>query len=160
MTTDCIGYQNPKFKLETIYTIEYLNNKKDADRVFSGRENAPWELYKTKTFTDLSAAISLFINMYARLDIDDIFNCIYDVKLFEEIKLNGETIQERYITDLDNFGSITDLETRNIRNRNFELSDTVKNQNNELETMEKFLEAYHAKDAYKQFKEPHNTETA
>ena len=160
MGLDCIEYKNSKFKIETIYTIEYLNNKKDADRVFSGKEDTPWELYKTKTFTDLSTAISLFINMYARLDTDDIFNRIYDVKLFEEIKLNGETIQERYVTDLDNFGSITDLETRNIRNRNFELTTTVKEQNSELETMKKFLEVYHAKDTYKQFKEPHKTDIA
>ena len=44
MTTDTIGYKKSDIKLETIYTIEFLDNKADAERAFNGRCAAPWEL--------------------------------------------------------------------------------------------------------------------
>lgn len=155
MEHDIIGYKKSGIKLETIYTIEYLDNKQDAEKAFSGKHPAPWELYKKKQFTDLSDAISVFVNMYSRLDNDD-FTAIYDVKLFEEIKLNGETIQERTITDIHNFGSIVAQETQKIKKQNDKLSEIIEQQNNELESMNSFIKALHAENIYKQFKEQGN----
>jgi hypothetical protein len=152
MKHDTIGYKNPNIKLEMVYTIEYIDNKPDADKAFSERYDAPWELYKKKKFIDLSDAISLFINMYSRLDNDG-YTKIYDVKLFEEINLNGELIQERIVTDIYNFGSIANQESQKIKRQNENLHDTIEYQSNELKSMNSFIKCYHAENAYKQFKE-------
>jgi len=146
-TWNGITYQKEGMKLETVYTIEYIDNKKDFDRLDKPSSlYEPWELYKTKQFTNMQDAISIFVLMYSR-------DSIYDVKLFEEIKLNGETIQERYLTQLDNFGAITDNETQRIRNTNFALKDAIKDYEDEYSSFPAFLKKYHAEKTYKQFKE-------
>ena len=151
MITDTMGYKKSGIKLETVYTIEFLDNKPDAERVFSGRCGAPWELYKKKKITDLTEAISFFVNMYSRLDNDG-YAKIYDVKMFEEIKLNDELIQERIITDIYNIGAIAGQESQKIRKQNEALSETIEYQKSELETMNSFIKYYHAEQTYKNFK--------
>ena len=78
--------------LITRYTVEYIDNEKDLDYVNSGKFNhgEPWERYKNKVYDNMDDALSIYMVYLVRYDI-------YDVKLFEEILLEGETILETYI---------------------------------------------------------------
>lgn len=87
-----IAYKKEGINLLTRYTLEFINSEKDLDYVNSGKFNhgEPWERYKKKVYDNIDDAMSIYMIYLVRDDI-------LDVKLFEEILLNDETIQERYI---------------------------------------------------------------
>lgn len=87
--------------LKTIYTIEYITDKRDFERVCRGLHDAPWELYLKYQTEDLQQAMTVFLAHYASV-------LTYDVKLFEEIYVNGEVVREQCITDITNFSRICD----------------------------------------------------
>ena len=147
-----ISYKKQGVNLETCYTIEYIDNKKDSDRM--EKHSAPWELYKTKTFTDLQEAITTFIHMYSNMVCEN--GNILEVKLFEEIKLDGETIQERYITDIFNFKGITDSVTRHIRDKFSYMEQTIDQYENEYTGFKAFLKLYHGEESFRKFQENGN----
>ncbi len=132
-----IDFKKAGINLKQSYTIEYIDNKHDMDKVNSGKHPAPWELYKVKHFDDLQDAIDLFVHYYA-------WDNILDVKLFESIQLNGETIQERCITNIYNFGAIVDSESQSMRRRYNDLQDTIKEYQKELDCMNSFIGKYKA----------------
>lgn len=87
-----VAYKKEGINLVTRYTIEYMDNEKDLDYVNSGKFNQgePWERYKKKVFDNMDDAISLYIVWLVN-------DSILDIKLFEELILDGETIRESYI---------------------------------------------------------------
>ena len=87
-----ITYQKDGVDIKTTYSVEYIDNQKDADYVNSGRidKGEPWERYKKKEFTDADKAFSLYMVMLVREDI-------YDVQFFESVYLNGELVREQYV---------------------------------------------------------------
>lgn len=124
-----ITYRGNK-AIDTRYTLEYIDNKKDFDYISSGKFNRgePWERYKKKAYSSLDEAMSYYV-LY-------LFNPqIYDVKLFEEILIDGETVREAYIEPVSTFswrlkkilnqdlnranGKIEDLEKVNSLNQGF-----------------------------------------
>ena len=125
-----ISYQKENSGLEIRYSLEYIDNKKDFDYISSGKfsRGEPWERYKKKAYSSLDEAMSYYV-LY-------LFNPqIYDVKLFEEILIDGETVREAYIEPVSTFswrlkkilnqdlnranGKIKDLEKVNSLNQGF-----------------------------------------
>lgn len=125
-----ISYQKENSGLEIRYSLEYIDNKKDFDYISSGKfsRGEPWERYKKKAYSSLDEAMSYYV-LY-------LFNPqIYDVKLFEEILIDGETVREAYIEPVSTFswrlkkilnqdlnranGKIEDLEKVNSLNQGF-----------------------------------------
>lgn len=93
-----ISYQKENSGLEIRYSLEYIDNKKDFDYISSGKfsRGEPWERYKKKAYSSLDEAMSYYV-LY-------LFNPqIYDVKLFEEILIDGETVREAYIEPVSTF---------------------------------------------------------
>ena len=125
-----ITYQKENSGLEIRYSLEYIDNKKDFDYISSGKfsRGEPWERYKKKAYSTLDEAMRYCV-VYP-------FNPqIYDVKLFEEILIDGETVREAYIEPVSTFswrlkkilnqdlnranGKIEDLEKVNSLNQGF-----------------------------------------
>ena len=90
---------NEDANLKTLYTIEYITNKRDFERAYDGKHPAPWELYLKYQTEDLQQAMTVFLMHYASA-------LTYDVKLFEEIYVNGELLREQCMTDIMNFESV------------------------------------------------------
>ena len=57
------------------YVIEYVDDKKTWERILNDKILDPWTVYKTKTFSNLSEAVTL----YSLWQLQD---NIYDCKLF------------------------------------------------------------------------------
>lgn len=115
-------HEDYKNRLETRYTVEYIDNQKDMDYVNSGKidKGEPWERYKKRTYNCIDDAIYFY--MISR------FNpLMLDIQLLEEILLDGEVIREAYIEPDSTLGS----ELKRLINKNM-LEDTRK-ANNEAE---------------------------
>ena len=129
-----ISYKDKSIDIKTVYTIEYIDNKKDLDYINSGNiaYGEPWERYKTKQYDNLDNAISQYMIYYFSKDI-------YDLKLFEEIKLNGETIRESFFEPTHGLGGAI---RRHINNSNKEEKDEIKQLEEENKKYKKFLKKY------------------
>lgn len=82
-------YEN---RLETRYTVEYIDNKKDMDYVCSGKidRGDPCDRYKKRVYDCVEGAIRFYMV--------SLFNpSILDIKFSEEILLDNEVIRESYI---------------------------------------------------------------
>lgn len=123
-----VGYIGEKYKnrLETRYTLEYIDNEKDMDYVCSGRfsDKEPWERYKKKTYADLDTAMSTYIIYHLN---DNILSC----QLFEEILLDGETIRESYI-EWD-----SSIDSTICKILQIDAEEEIKRVNNEIDALEK-----------------------
>ena len=113
---------NHDVSLKTLYTIEYITNKRDFERAYDGRHPAPWELYLKYQTEDLQQAMTAFLAHYASA-------LTYDVKLFEEIYVNGELIREQCITDIVNFSRMCD-------DNKARLADVVTSRDKTIEILE------------------------
>ena len=113
-----ISYKDKSVDIKTVYILEYIDNKKDLDYINSGSiaYGEPWERYKTKQFDNLDDAISQYMIYYFSKDI-------YVLKLFEEIKLNGETVRESYFEPIHGLGGAI---RKHINNSNKEEKDSIK----------------------------------
>lgn len=83
-----INWMSQNAKVEFEYSVEYIDDKKVWEDL--EKYDAPWEQYKKITYDNIDDAISFFAIALFREEI-------YDVKLYEIIKVNGEEICERYI---------------------------------------------------------------
>jgi hypothetical protein len=140
-----VTYLKEGYKTEYKYTIEYIDNKSDYDKL--GKCNYErTDIYKTKTFDSMDDAITLFFTMYSRSDI-------LDVVLFESLYINDELIQEKTIDRINYFGSIVNNITNKVNDDNRKLTENNAMLETEIETYKAFIEKYHAEKTYKQFKE-------
>lgn len=117
-----------KNRLETRYTVEYIDDQKDMDYVQSGSITLgePWERYKKRIYNCIDDAMLFYMV--------SLFNpIILDVKLSEEILLDGETIRESYIEPDSILGSTL----KQIINKN--MQEDARKANNEAEAAEKRL---------------------
>lgn len=138
-----IGYENPNIDLKTIYTIEYITNKADYERAYDGKHPAPWELYQKITTEDLQQAMTIFLAHYASA-------LTYDVKLFEDVRLSGETIREQCITDVLNFSRICDDNKKKLTDVIYAKEEIIDLQTEEIETVKAGFARF-GKDAYDKF---------
>ena len=85
-----ISWEHSQIKLETVYTVEYIDNAKDYE-VFCNGGADQWEVLKKRTFAgDVGAALLFY---FARM-YDE--NTMY-YHLFEEVYVNGEKVREATI---------------------------------------------------------------
>ena len=119
---------NEGVNLKTLYTIEYITNKRDFERAYDGRHPAPWELYLKYQTEDLQQAMTVFLAHYASA-------LTYDVKLFEEISVNGELIREQCITDIMNFSRICDDSKNKLADVLISRDETIRFLADEIETV-------------------------
>lgn len=84
------SYQKPGVNLEIKCTVEYVFDKKTIEWLEAGIHPAPWELYEAEEFDNLDDAVSFYVPLY----LND--EC-YDPKLFIQMILDGEVIQEYYL---------------------------------------------------------------
>lgn len=148
---DTILYQDNKVNIKTVYIIEYIDSKKDFDRIDT--HPAAWELYKKIETESLQEAISKYIALFSRQysDEKEIFH-IFDVRMFEDTLLNDEIIRQKCISDIFNFTSIVNNHAGIIQRNNQELNQTIEKLTDELNTVNKFLEIYNATKLFKEFK--------
>ncbi len=147
-----ITYVDEKIDLKTVYKIEYITNKHDFDRVCEGRHPAPWELYEVKETENLHDAMMIFLAHFAS-------GRTYDVKLCEEIRLNGAIIREQCITNIHNFSSICDTNNQRLLDRIFSLDEIIKMQSEKVEETEIVKRAF-GKDQYEKFIKDQRAKTA
>ena len=104
-----VTWQNDSVNLSTLYTVEYITNASDWKKVCDSKHPAPWELYQKKSYDSLDEALTFYL---VRLFSSKTF----DVKLFEQIQVNGVDVREAYIDPsdqvFDGIRSAIDLETR------------------------------------------------
>lgn len=134
---------NDGVSLKTLYTIEYITNKRDFERAYDGRHPAPWELYLKYQTEDLQQAMTVFLAHYASA-------LTYDVKLFEEIYINGELIREECITDIMNFSRICDDNKKKLTDVIYEKEETIELLTEEIEAVKAGFARF-GKDAYDKF---------
>lgn len=148
---ELISYEDEKINIKTVYTIEYIDNKKDFDKIET--HPAAWELYKTIKTESLHDAIKNYILLFSRQYSAEGENLhVYDVKLSETILLNNEVIREKFISDISGFTNIIDQHAGIIERNNMSLKNDIKTVNNELNNAYNFLELYRAKDRFDDYK--------
>lgn len=147
------GYQ--KGNVETLYTVEYIDDPKTWKQFLSVTGNGyngtiePWELYKKRTYDNVADALAFYLVRYIQENT-------YDIKLYEEVRVDGETVLEQNIepsatTKWNLRKSVND----NLDRRNEHLeeeNDLLEKENKEYRT---FLEAYHAEETFKNWKKEH-----
>ena len=89
-----------KGKVDTVYTVEYIDDKKTWDKMCYMSDNycsidkearkEPWEFYSKREFDNIESALEFYM---VRL----VDSKIYDVKMFEQIYVNRELILEQFI---------------------------------------------------------------
>lgn len=134
---------NEGVNLKTLYTIEYITNKRDFEHAYDGRHPAPWELYLKYQTEDLQQAMTAFLAHYASA-------LTYDVKLFEEIYVNGELIREQCITDIMNFSRICDDNKKRLADILMSRDETISAMGEEINTIKDGFSKF-GKDAYNKF---------
>lgn len=85
-----VSWKHQTVKVETIYTVEYIDNAKDFER-FSRQGVDEWEAVKKKRFVgDVGEAMAFyFARMYDPVTLY--------LNLFEEIFVDGESVREATI---------------------------------------------------------------
>ena len=104
-------YQKIGINLETKCSVEYVFDPRIIAELEAETHPAPWELYEVREFDSLDKAVSFFLPLY--------FNpkC-YDPKLFIQILLDGEVVQESYLElDSTTIWSISNLIDRDRQKR-------------------------------------------
>lgn len=138
-------------EVKTRYTVEYITSKKDWQRVCDGNHPAPWELYQTKKFDSLDDALTFYLVRF----FDE---GTFDVKLFEQIDVDGDQVREAYIEPsgcvLDGIRSAIDCDMRNRMNKTQDLLDQAEK---ELDKHRRFISHYKVWDRFDAFKDGSDT---
>lgn len=89
-----------KGKVDTVYTVEYIDDKKTWDKMCYMSDNyysidkearkEPWEFYSKREFDNIESALEFY--MVRLIDSET-----FDIKMFEQIYVNGELIFEQFI---------------------------------------------------------------
>lgn len=134
-------------KITTKYTIEFITNKADYEKVCDGQHPAPWELYEKREYDSLDDALSLYMCFATRNDV-------YDYKLFEEISVDGKPVREAYIEPHSTtFWTMRNNLNREMNQSNTKLRESISAISKELECYKAFIKKYHAEKAFKEFAE-------
>lgn len=152
-----VTWQKENISVGVSYIIEYIDNKKDWDYVCSGsnKHGEPWERYKKKLYFSLDEAITQYMigyfSMYSTKEKDDKIG-IFDIRLFEEVIVNGEVVRESHIEP--NVTTMYHLR-RTFGDEQIRLLDRLQHQLNDqlnlIERYDAFIKSYHAEDAFKKF---------
>lgn len=77
-----------KGTVDTRYVIEYVNDKVTWQKCLKTDDN--WDLYSKKEFDNIAAALEFYMTWF-------VSEKCFDIKMWEEIYVNGEMILEQYI---------------------------------------------------------------
>lgn len=134
----CIG-------IKTIYRIEYIQDPQKWKIMCSDKQPAPWTLYDVRTYDSLDDAITFYL-------IQFFYDKCFDVKMFEEITLNGEIVRESYIEPKNTFVySMRKIINESAIAKIERLQEMVESLNYSMESYQKFIEKYHAEKHYNDF---------
>ncbi|NBK77325.1 hypothetical protein D5272_01650 [bacterium D16-76] len=148
-----VTWQKQGTEIKTRYTVEYITDKNDWQRVCDGDHDAPWELYQTRVYESMDDVLTFYL---VRFFDENTF----DVKLFEQIEVDGEQVREAYIEPaghiLDSVRAAVDLDMRNRMNKaEYRLEETQKwldEKTNELNKCRSFISNYGAWGKFSNFK--------
>ena len=144
------GYQ--KGNVETLYIVEYIDDPETWEKFLNVTESGydgtiePWELYKKRTYDNVTEALTFYMVRYIQENT-------YDVKLYEEVRVNGETVLEQNIEPL----ATTKWYLRKTINDNINrCNERLENENNllvkENEEYRAFLKAMNAEETFQSWK--------
>lgn len=139
-----VSWSDEKTDVKTVYTVEYITNKKDMEKL--ERHSEPWKLYQVKRFDNISEAMDFYI-LHRYMDA-------LDIKITEELFVNGDSVREAYIelspSLYDNISKCIS-KTENERRENAE--NQAKTLEETLRIYEEFMNKMPAqiKELYKQF---------
>ena len=140
-------YKKEGINLVTRYTVEYIDNQKDLDYINNGiyKHGEPWERYKTKQFDNMDQALSLYMVYYVN-------DTILDIKLFEEIILDNETIRESYIEPKSTTSySMKTFINKNLYKQNDENLKQLDNLETENNLYKQFIKQYNSEKLFNEF---------
>lgn len=129
------SYQRAGVNLETKCSVEYVFDPRVIAKLEAETHPAPWELYEVKEFDNLDDAVSFFLPLY--------FNpkC-YDPKLFIQILMDGEVIQESYLEiNPTTTWTISNLIDRDRQKRLERQSETIESQEAVINEYKKLTKA-------------------
>ncbi|MCM1224236.1 MAG: hypothetical protein NC548_58270 [Lachnospiraceae bacterium] len=85
-----VTWQSQEAVVQTLYTVEYVTDKKAWEKICGGKHPAPWELYEKKTFDSLDEALTFYL-------VRMMDKATFEAKLFEAISVDGKALREAYI---------------------------------------------------------------
>lgn len=148
------GYE--KGNVETRYNVEYIDDPKTWKKFLDITEGSgydgtiePWELYKKRTYDNVADALAFYLVRYIQENT-------YDIKLYEEVRVDGETVLEQNIEP----SATTKWNLRKSVNDNLDRrNEYLENENDLLEKENEqyraFLKEYHAEETFKNWKKEH-----
>lgn len=135
-------------KMRSEYVIEYITDPKNWEIVCSGKHDAPWELYETKTFDseNMGEAISFLTILTMRGDV-------FDARMFETIYMDERTILERSVYLSDTFRhSMRMAVNREMNDHNETMLKELDAQGEMISTYQEFIKKYNAEKLFEEFK--------
>lgn len=152
-----ITWQKQGINLEIRYIVEYIDNKKDWEYVCSGsiQQGEPWERYKKKEYSGLDEAMTFYLVRFFSMcstKAADVSDGTFDVRLFEQVLLDGELLRESHIEPASTtlYGLRSTFGQDQLREMD-RLCRTVNEQAAVLDRYTEFVKAYHMEDAFKKF---------
>ena len=85
------SYKDPNVNMTVTYKVEYVDDERDWQRIVDEDVADPWTLYKSEDFDDAGEAVLFFMTRFFPVE-----KC-YDVKLWEDIQIDGKTVLQNYI---------------------------------------------------------------
>lgn len=141
-----VSFKDSAVDIETRYTVEFVNNKKDWDYICKGIFNhgEPWERYQSRKYSSLDDAITAYLAHYFS-------DATYDVRLFEEILLDGNVVREAYLDSSSLGYYIKNNVSKSMQNNIARLEDGVRKSQELISKYEAFIEKYNAEKTFKEF---------
>lgn len=139
-----VTFQEQEINVKTEYIIEYIHDPEKWKLVCNDAP-APWELYEKRIYDNLDDAIEFYM-------IQFFYEKCYDVKMFEDIKLDGKTIRESYIEPGNTFSYTLRKIINNAATAEIDkLRSTVESLEKEIETYSEFIKKYNAEKFFRDF---------
>ena len=141
-----VSYQDSAVNIETRYTVEFVNNKKDWDCICKGIFNhgEPWDRYQSRKYSSLDDAITFYLVHYFS-------DATYDVRLFEEILLDGKVVRETYFDSSSLGHYIRSNINKAMEDEILKLRDGSRDTQELISKYDAFIEKYNANKTFKEF---------
>lgn len=129
--------------VETKYTVEYVNDAKIWKKVL--KTDDCMEMYSKREYDNISDAITFYMTWF-------ISDQCYDIKLWEQVFVNGEMVLEQMIEPKGNV--INNMRTqidRDMKESLHKAKNQVKQIETENNTLKDFIKHIHAEEMLSQY---------
>lgn len=131
-----ISYQKESVKIETRYQVEYTEREEE----------------RIKSFPSLDEALSFYLVMFFRMCSTNDPDCIDNVKLFEQVVLDGEVIRESWIEPANTIlhslrTTFRDESIREVNDLRMQMDESTK----EIDSYKAFIQSIRAEENFKNF---------